>query len=84
MAGAWKMDADGNFELVEPYKTAVAEARVAATLGWREGLLDYVEPKCGYSREELGTALERICEDENRTAFEKLDGFVIQALEGDL
>lgn len=82
--GAWVMNDDGEFELQEPYRTAVQEARLAATKGWRDGLIDYVEPKCRYSRDELRLALLRIVEDENRTPFEKLDGFVIQALEGDL
>lgn len=84
MPGAWRMNDEGEFELVEPYKTALFEAHIAATKGWRDGLLDYVEPKCKYTREELRKALLEICEDENRTAFQKLDEFVIRALEGDL
>lgn len=84
MAGAWKMNEDGEFELQEPYKTALFEAHLMATKGWRDGLLDYVEPRCPYTRDQLRAALLKMCEDENRTAFEKMDDFVVRALEGDL
>lgn len=84
MPGAWAMNEEGEFELQEPYATMLHEAHMAATQGWRDGLLDYVEPRCRYGWDELRAGLLRICQDENRTAFEKLDEFVIRALEGDL
>lgn len=78
------MNDDGEFELAEPYKTELPEARLAATRGWHDALLDYVEPRTRYTRDELTSALVEICQDESRTAFQKLDEFVVRALEGDL
>lgn len=77
-------DRYGEFELQEPYKTMLEEARLMATRGWRNGLYDYLEPRCRYNRDQLNDALLRICQDESRTAFEKMDDFVVRALEGDL
>jgi len=51
--GMWFMRDDGSFELQEPYATQLEEARVASTKGWTEALVEYLEPRCPYTAQEL-------------------------------
>ena len=80
----WKMTEDGEFELNEPYKTQLTEARVAATQAWTAALIAYLEPRCPYTGEELKDELlkrNREREDGKVMVFEE---FVLEALSGDL
>ena len=84
--GIWKMTDDGEFELSEPYATYLAEARVHATQGWTAALVEYLEPKCPYTAQELVDALVR----RNGNApgagskVPAFESFVLDALAGDL
>ena len=82
--GMWKMHDDGTFELQEPYVTWLKEAKVAATTAWTEGLVNYLEPRCPYTAEQLVDELLRrneVREQSNMATFEE---FVLEALSGDL
>lgn len=81
--GVWIMTDEGEFVLQEPYKTQLEEAKLHATLGWREGLIGYLEPRTIYTREELHSELLRRV-DEGLDPFEMLDEFVLEALDSDL
>ena len=81
--GVWTMTDEGVFVLQEPYKTQLAEAKLYATHGWREGLFAYLEPRTKYTRDELNRELLRKA-DEGMDPFEMLDEFVLEALDGDL
>jgi hypothetical protein len=83
MEGIWSLGEDGSWELQEPYRTQLAEAKAAATMGWAEALLGYLEPRCRYTRAELKRALlERNGRDEGK--MDIFETFVLEALSGDL
>ena len=82
--GMWTMTDDGDFELQEPYKTMLGEARASATQGWYAGLVAYLLPRCPYTEQELRNELLRrneVREDGKVMVFEE---FVLEALSGDL
>lgn len=81
--GLWKMTEDGVFELQEPYATMLVEAKVASTRGWTAALLEYLEPRCPYTAEELKDAL--ISRNERpESKMDVFEQFVLEALSGDL
>ena len=82
--GVWKMDDEGGWELQEPYKTYLLEAKLHATQGWRESLYAYLADKCPYTRDELNAELLRRVDERECTAMELVDEFVVEALSGDL
>lgn len=82
--GVWKMDDEGGWELQEPYKTYLLEAKLHATQGWRESLYAYLADKCPYTRDELNAELLRRVDERKCTAMELVDEFVIEALSGNL
>lgn len=89
--GMWTMNDDGTFELQEPYKTWSREARIAATAGWMDGLMGYLESKSPYTSEELSAALQERCgkagTDGNltgRMADDIMTSFLVEAISGDL
>ena len=82
--GLWTLNDDGSFELQEPYKTQLVEARVASTKAWTEGLIEYLEPRCPYSAEELVDELVRRNEERDDTKVSVFEEFVLEALSGDL
>lgn len=82
--GMWTMSDEGVFTLNEPYKTQLMEAKLMATKGWRDSLLDYLEPRCIYDREFLNEELLRRNGEEGMTAMQILEEFVLEALGGDL
>lgn len=82
--GAWSMNENGEFILNEPYKTHLESAKLLATKGWRDGLYDYLEGKCPYTREQLNEELLRRVRENERTSMEMLESFVIEAIDGDL
>ena len=51
--GMWTLNDDGSFELQEPCATQLVEARIASTKGWTEALVEYLEPRCPYTAQEL-------------------------------
>ena len=82
-AGMWTMHDDGSFELQEPYRTMLAEAKAVSTKAWAEALVGYLEPHCPYTGEELMAELvRRNGRDEGKVMI--FDEFVLEALSGDL
>jgi hypothetical protein len=78
------MDDDGRFELQEPYKTYLMEAKLHATEGWRTYLYEYLSDKCPYTRDELNAEMLRRLDERECSAMELVDEFVIEAISGDL
>jgi hypothetical protein len=82
--GMWKMNEDGSWELQEPYRTQLVEARLAATRAWTEALIGYLEPRCPYTAQELADELVRRNEQRDEGKVMIFEEFVIEALSGDL
>ena len=82
--GMWTLLDDGSFELQEPYKTQLDEAKVAATSAWYAALVEYLEPRCPYSEEELRAELLRRNEVRGDGKVMVFEEFVLEALSGDL
>lgn len=81
--GMWTMTDDGEFILMEPYKTMLFEAKITATHGWVQAMLGYLVEHCDYTAEELkDSLLER--NREGNSPMETVDEFVLEALGGDL
>ena len=83
-AGMWVMNDDGSFELQEPYRTQLAEAKEAATRGWHAALIEYLEPRCPYTAQELTDELVKRngAREEGKTVI--FEEFILEALSGDL
>ena len=81
--GMWVLHDDGSFELQEPYRTMLQEAKVESTRGWTTALVNYLEPRCPYDAQTLVDKLAERNErpDGKMTVFEE---FVLEALSGDL
>ena len=82
--GIWTMHDDGSFELQEPYKTWLAEAKVASSQAWMDGLVGYLEPKCPYTAQQLADELIRRNEQRDGAKTLVFEEFVLEALSGDL
>ena len=81
--GMWTLNEDGSFELNEPYKTMLQEAKGVSTQAWAEALIGYLEPRCPYTAEELADELlRRNNRDEGKVVI--FEEFVLQALGGEL
>ena len=81
--GIWKMHEDGSFELQEPYKSQLEEAKVVSTKAWTEALIGYLVPRCPYTAQELSDELVRRNDGEDGKIM-IFDTFVLEALSGDL
>lgn len=82
--GMWTMTDEGEFVLMEPYKTQLHEARMAATAAWTQAMLAYLAEHTGYSPEFMRDELVRRCTEAGMTADEIVNEFVLEALGGDL
>ena len=82
--GIWTMHDDGSFELNEPYKTMLEQARLEATNGWGTALVRYLEPRCPYTAQELVDELVRRNECRDGSKVMVFEEFVLEALSGDL
>ena len=82
--GMWTMTEEGEFVLMEPYKTQLMEARLTATAAWSSAMLDYLVENSMYDFETLKDELLRRCNEEGMSAMEVVDEFVLEALGGDL
>lgn len=81
--GMWTMTDDGEFVLMEPYKTMLFEAKIEATQAWATALIGYLAERCDYTPNELkDSLLER--NKEGSRPVEMVDEFVLEALGGDL
>ena len=82
--GMWTMHDDGSFELQEPYRTWLAEAKAFSTKAWAEALVAYLEPKSPYTAQQLTDELVRRNEQRDGSKVFVFDEFVLEALSGDL
>jgi len=82
--GMWTMSEEGEFILLEPYKTMLEEAKVAATTAWHSGLIGYLEQRSPYTAQELSDALVKRNRERPEGAMTKFEEFVLEALAGDL
>ena len=55
--GMWVLNDDYEFELAEPNAQQLLECRVLVTKAWRDAILDYLEPRTIYTREQLKDGL---------------------------
>ena len=82
--GLWVLNDDGSFELQEPYKTQLAEAQVASARAWTTALVEYLEPRCPYTAQELTDELIKRNEERDDAKVPLFEEFVLEALSGDL
>lgn len=82
--GMWKLMDDGSFELQEPYRTWLREAKIVSTQGWTDALINYLEPRCPYTAQELADELVRRNECREGAKTMVFEEFVLEALSGDL
>ena len=80
----WRMTDEGEFELNEPYRTQLEEARIAATQAWTAALLAYLEPRSPYTVEQLKDELLRRNTERDDHKVMIFEEFVLEALSGDL
>ena len=83
MEGMWTMTEDGEFILMEPYRTMLQEAKIAATRGWTAELIGYLAEHSQYTPEELKESLLKRNRDDG-PEVSTVDEFVLEALGGDL
>ncbi|MDO4400976.1 MAG: hypothetical protein Q4D27_08530 [Coriobacteriia bacterium] len=82
--GMWIMNEDYEFELAPEYSQMLFECRLAATKAWRDAMLDYLEPRTIYTREQLKEGLMARNDKTELDATERVNEFVLEALGGDL
>ena len=82
--GMWTLNDDGSFELQEPYVTQLEEARIVSTKGWAEALVEYLEPRCPYTAQELVDELVKRNTERDDKKIPLFEEFVLEALSGDL
>ena len=82
--GMWTMNDGGEFHLEEPYRTQLQEAKEAATRGWHAGLVEYLEPRCPYTAQELTDELVRRNTQRDDDKVPLFEEFILEALSGDL
>lgn len=82
--GMWTMTEDGEFILMEPFKTQLQEARLTATAAWTSAIINYLAEHSQYDPEFLRDELLRRCREEGMSAVEIVDEYVLEALGGDL
>lgn len=82
--GMWTLHDDGSFELQEPYATMLQDAKVKATMAWADALIGYLFEHTGYEPEFLKEELLRRNREKRYGPVEIADGFILDALSGDL
>ena len=82
--GMWTMTDEGEFVLLEPYKTQLIEARLTATVAWTKALVEYLAERSPYDTDMLKEELIRRCDEDGMEAAEIVDEFVLETLGGDL
>ena len=82
--GMWTMSEDGEFRLEEPYRTWLEEAKVESTKGWYKALVEYLEPRCPYTAQELSDELIKRNEQRDGAKMLVFEEYVLEALSGDL
>lgn len=81
---AWTMTEDGEFVLNEPYATMLAECKLEATMAFQRAAFAYIAEHTGYAEEQLAEEFKRYAMKDDMPHIERMDQFVVRALEGDL
>ena len=82
--GMWTLNDDYEFELNPEYGRMLMECRLLATKAWRDAILDYLEPRTIYTREQLKDALMAKNDKTDMHPTDRVTEFVLEALGGDL
>ena len=82
--GMWVMDENYEFQLAEPYSSMLMECKLLATKAWRDTMIDYLEPRTLYTRDELREGLMHRNDKVEMSATERVNEFILEALGGDL
>lgn len=82
--GMWVLNDDFVFELQEPYKSQLMECKLLATKAWRDAILDYLEPRTQYTREQLVEGLLYRNDKTEMSPMDRVNEFILEALGGDL
>lgn len=82
--GMWIMNEDYEFELNPEYERMLTECRLLATRAWRDAILDYLEPRTIYTREQLKEALMKKNDKTEMHPTERVTELILEALGGDL
>ncbi|MDO4400014.1 MAG: hypothetical protein Q4D27_03575 [Coriobacteriia bacterium] len=78
------MNDDCELELAPEYSQMLFECRLLATKAWRDAILDYLEPRTIYTREQLKAGLMEKNDKVEMDATSRVNEFVLEALGGDL
>ena len=82
--GMWIMNEDYEFELAPEYQKQLMECRLLATKAWRDAILDYLEPRTPYNREQLKACLMYRNDKTEMHPTERVSEFILEALGCDL
>lgn len=81
---AWAMTEDGEFILNEPYATMLHECKLEAAIAFQGAAFRYIAERTNYTEEQLADEFKRYAMKEDMPHIERMDQFVVRALEGDL
>jgi len=82
--GMWIMNEEYEFELAPEYSRMLFECKILATKAWRDAILDYLEPRTPYTREQLKDKLMEKNDKTDMHPTERVNEFILEALGGDL
>lgn len=78
------MDEHGGFELVEPYRSLLQEAKAAAAAAWAGAIVGFLAGRSAYGERELLDEIVRRNKEDPMHGADVVDEFVLEALSGDL
>lgn len=81
---AWTMTEDGEFILNEPYATMLHECKLEATIAFQKAAFRYIAERTPYSESQLANEFVTYAVKDDIPHVERMDQFVVRALEGDL
>ena len=85
MSGAWNFNEETmEFELQEPYKSKLEEAKSVATKAWTEAMMAWVADNSEYEQEELMDEFLRRAREQDMPPMSLVESFIVEALEGNL
>ena len=82
--GMWILNDEYEFELAPEYQKQLMECRLLATKAWRDAILDYLEPRTIYTRQQLKDALMDKNDKTDMHPTDRVTEFILEALGGDL
>lgn len=84
MAGAWIMNDDGEFVLSKEYERHLKSVKAMASQAWMATVYDYLARYTVYTQSQLNDSFLDRVQRTGCTPQEAVDGFIIEALEGNL